>query len=44
MEPNFEKGQWLDGHDVWYSFTWYGYWTFHFKHGADATAFALRWL
>jgi hypothetical protein len=43
MEPNFEKGQWLDGLDVWYSFTWYGHWTFHFKHDADATAFALRW-
>lgn len=34
---------WLDGEDVWYSFTWYGYWTFHFKHNKDATAFALRW-
>ena len=34
---------WLDEEDVWYSFAWYGYWTFHFKHEKDATAFALRW-
>ncbi len=35
---------WLDGHDVWYSFTWYGYWSFHFKHHKDVTAFSLRWM
>lgn len=34
---------WLDDQDVWYSFTWYGYWTFHFKRSKDATAFSLRW-
>lgn len=34
---------WLDGRDVWYMFTWYGYWNFHFKHAKDATAFSLRW-
>ncbi len=43
VEPNFEKGQWLDDHDVWYSFTWYGYWSFHFKYEKDGTAFSLRW-
>lgn len=40
LEPGHN---WLDEEDVWYSFTWYGYWTFHFKHAKDATAFALRW-
>lgn len=35
---------WLDGQDVWYSFTWYGFYRFHFKHSKDATAFTLRWL
>ena len=35
---------WLDGIDVWYTFTWYGSWSFHFKHTKDATAFALRWM
>jgi len=34
---------WLDGQDVWYAFSWFGYYNFHFKHGKDATAFALRW-
>ena len=34
---------WLDEDDVWYSFTWYGFWSFHFKHNVDATAFSLRW-
>ena len=41
MEPG---PNWLDSEDVWYSFGWYGYWTFHFKHSKDATAFALRWV
>lgn len=40
VEPG---SNWLDGYDVWYSFAWYGYWTFHFKREKDATAFALRW-
>ena len=40
IEPG---ANWLDDNDVWYSFSWYGYWTFHFKHEKDATAFALRW-
>jgi hypothetical protein len=44
VEPNFEKGQWLDDYDVWYSFTWYGYWSFHFKNLKDVTAFCLRWV
>ena len=35
---------WLDDDDVWYSFTWYGFWSFHFKHTKDATAFSLRWV
>lgn len=30
--------------DVWYAFTWYGYWNFHFKHSKDATAFSLKWI
>ena len=34
---------WLDDNDVWYMFTWYGHWSFHFKHDKDATAFTLRW-
>lgn len=38
-----EPGErWLDNGDVWYMFEWYGFWSFHFKHGRDATAFALR--
>ena len=40
MEPG---DNWLDGYDVWYTFSWFGYWTFHFKYDKDATAFALRW-
>lgn len=40
VEP---EHNWLDGHDVWYAFTWYGYWRFHFKHSKDAIAFSLRW-
>jgi hypothetical protein len=36
--------QWLDGHDVWYAFSWFGYWSFHFKNNRDATAFAMRWV
>ena len=40
VEPG---ANWLDDNDVWYSFSWYGYWTFHFKREKDATAFALRW-
>ena len=42
VEPS--KSNWLDGEDVWYSFTWFGYHTFYFKHETDATAFALRWV
>ena len=34
---------WLDGEDVWYGFTWYGYWNFYFKNERDATMFTLRW-
>ena len=41
VEPG---SNWLDGNDVWYSFTWYSYWSFHFKHAKDATAFSLRWM
>ena len=41
LEPGHK---WLDNIDVWYSFTWYGFWSFHFKHSKDATAFTLRWL
>ena len=41
IEPG---ANWLDEHDVWYSFSWYGYWTFHFKHEKDAMAFTLRWI
>lgn len=40
LEPGHH---WLDDNDVWYSFTWYGYWSFHFKYAKDATAFSLRW-
>ena len=40
MEPG---PNWLDSEDAWYSFGWFGYWTFHFKREQDATAFALRW-
>lgn len=39
LEPNLM----LDDQDVWYSFTWYGYWSYHFKHSKDATVFAVRW-
>ena len=35
---------WLDGLDVWYAFSWLGYWSFHLKHVLDATAFTLRWV
>ena len=35
---------WLDGEDVWYTFGWFGYYNFYFRHGKDASAFALRWL
>ena len=42
VEPN--QTNWLDDHDVWYSFTWYGYYNFYFKHSKDAVAFTLRWL
>ena len=41
MEPGHH---WLDGHDVWYAFNWFGYYNFHFKHAKDATAFSLRWV
>ena len=41
MEPGHH---WLDGHDVWYAFTWFGSYNFHFKHAKDATAFSLRWV
>ena len=40
LEPGHH---WLDDHDVWYSFTWYGFWSFHFKHSKDIAAFTLRW-
>lgn len=42
LEPS--QSNWLNGNDVWYSFTWYGYHNFYLKHSKDATAFALRWL
>lgn len=42
LEPS--QSNWFDSNDVWYSFTWYGYHTFYFKHSRDATAFALRWV
>lgn len=41
VEPS--QSTWLDDYDVWYSFTWYGYYNFYFKHKKDATAFSLRW-
>lgn len=41
VEPS--QSNWLDDHDVWYSFTWYGFFRFHFKHSKDAVAFTLRW-
>jgi len=34
---------WLDGEDVWYTFSWFGYYNFHFKNERDATMFILRW-
>ena len=40
IEPG---ANWLDGHDVWYMFAWYGYWSFHFKYEKDAVLFTLRW-
>lgn len=40
VEPG---SNWLDDNDVWYMYTWYGHWSFHFKHEKDATAFTLRW-
>ncbi len=40
MEPG---DNWLDGHDVWYTFSWFGYWSFHFKYKRDSTMFAMRW-
>ena len=33
----------IDVDDMWYSFSWYGYWNFWFRKETDATAFALRW-
>lgn len=39
-----EPALWLDGNDVWYAFTWFGYWHFYFKHEKDAIAFSLRWV
>ncbi len=33
----------IDADDMWYSFSWYGYWNFWFRRETDATAFALRW-
>ena len=37
-----EQGK-IDGADRWYSFSWYGYWNFWFRHEQDATMFLLRW-
>jgi hypothetical protein len=34
---------WLEGNDVWYMFSWFGYWTWHFKNQQDATMFTMRW-
>ena len=42
LEPS--RTTWLGDYDVWYSFGWYGYWSFHFKHSKDATAFSLKWI
>lgn len=33
----------IDDGNQWYSFSWYGYWNFWFRHETDATAFTLRW-
>ena len=33
----------IDDNDMWYSFSWYGYWNFWFRNEQDATLFALRW-
>lgn len=33
----------IDNDDMWYSFSWYGYWNFWFKNHKDATIFTLRW-
>ena len=41
VEPS--QYRWLDGNDVWYSFTWYGYYNFYFKHKNHATMFVLKW-
>lgn len=41
IEPS--PNNWLDGNDVWYMYSWFGYWTFYFSHAKDATAFTLRW-
>jgi len=29
--------------DVWYTYSWFGYYIFYFKNAKDATAFTLRW-
>lgn len=42
VEP--DQIRWIGKDDIWYAFTWYGYYNFHFKHSKDATAFALRWV
>ena len=42
IEPS--ANNWLDEEDVWYVFTWYGYWNFYFKNERDATMFILRWI
>lgn len=33
----------IDDLDMWYSFSWYGYWNFWFRHKRDAVLFTLRW-
>ena len=33
----------IDASDVWYSYSWYGYWDFWFRNKKDATLFTLRW-
>lgn len=33
----------IDMNDHWYSFSWYGYWNFWFRHEKNATIFVLRW-
>lgn len=37
-----EQGK-IDSADMWYSFSWYGYWNFWFRYERDATLFSLRW-